>query len=101
MNVRAKLFSAASNIRAHDAGRNPALTLDDKESTMIKPLEEYSPEERAFVEFVQRMRSQPPKAPHDPGPFNYEEVRDLLGRPEDEIEDLGIPFGVRYKHDDC
>jgi len=30
--------------------------LDDKESKMIKPLQEYSPEDRAFVEFVQRMQ---------------------------------------------
>jgi hypothetical protein len=43
--VRAKLFSAANNIRVLHAGRNPAHTLDDKESCMIAPTtrEEGSP----------------------------------------------------------
>lgn len=70
---------------------------------MIKPLEEYSPEDRAFVEFVQKLRSQPPKPPHDPGPFNYAEICALLAdvREEDIVEDSGIPFGWRYKNDDC
>ncbi len=36
---------------------------------MIKPLEEYSPEDRAFVEWVQLLRSQPPKPPNNPGPW--------------------------------
>ena len=45
---------------------------------MIKPLEEYSPEERAFVEWVQQLRSQPPQPPNNPGPWNPEEVRAIM-----------------------
>ena len=68
---------------------------------MIKPLEEYSPEDRAFVEFVQNLRSQPRKPWPNPGPLNWEEINVILKdvHPENEIEDLGIPFGVRYRHD--
>jgi hypothetical protein len=47
---------------------------------MIKPLDEYSPEDRAFVEYVQKIRSQPPKPPHDPGPFNAKKVLAMLER---------------------
>jgi hypothetical protein len=68
---------------------------------MIKPMDEYSPEDRAFVEFVQRMRSQPPQPQNDPGPLNWEEINSILAdvNPEDELEDLGLPFAVRYKDD--
>jgi hypothetical protein len=45
---------------------------------MIKPLEEYSSEERAFVEWVQQLRSKPPEPPHNPGPWNPEEVEAIL-----------------------
>ena len=74
--------------------------LDDKESKMIKPMEEYSPEDRAFVEFVQKMRSQPPQPPHDPGPLNWKEINAILDNlpPYEEVEDLGFPFGFRYKN---
>ncbi len=55
---------------------------------MIKPLEEYSPEDRAFVEYVQRIRSQPPKHLHDPGPLNWDEINAILDSvPQDEEED--------------
>jgi len=67
---------------------------------MIKLLEDYSPEDRAFVEFVQRMRSQPPQPPRDPGPLNWEEINAILAElpPYEETEDLGFPFGIRYKN---
>jgi hypothetical protein len=45
---------------------------------MIRPLHEYSPEDRAFVEYVQKIRSQPPKPPHDPGPLNWVEINAIL-----------------------
>ena len=68
---------------------------------MIKPLEEYSPEDRAFVEYVQQLRKQPPKPPHDPGPLNWEEIKAILADlpPAEEVEDLGFPFGLRYTDD--
>jgi hypothetical protein len=56
---------------------------------MIRPLEEYSPEERAFVEYVQQIRSQPPKPPHDPGPFNWKEVKAILAEiPQEDRNEL-------------
>lgn len=61
---------------------------EDKESHMIKPLDEYSPEDRAFVEYVQKIRSEPQRPPRDPGPFNANKVLAMLDRmlPED-VED--------------
>jgi hypothetical protein len=47
---------------------------------MIKPLDEYSPEDRAFVEYVQKIRSQPPKPLRDPGPFDAKKVLAMLDR---------------------
>jgi hypothetical protein len=41
---------------------------------MIKPFDEYTPEEREFVEYVQKLRSQPPRPPYVPGPTNWEEL---------------------------
>lgn len=66
---------------------------------MIKPMEEYSPEDRAFVEFVQKMRSQPPQPQREPQPMNWEEINAILDSlpPYEEIEDLGFPFGFRFK----
>ena len=92
-----EIVFAASNIRSLHAGRNPAPLLDDKQSKMIKPLEEYSPEDRALVEFVQRMRTQPPR---EPQPMNWEEINAILAElpPYEETEDLGFPFGIRYKN---
>jgi hypothetical protein len=56
---------------------------------MIKPLDEYSPEERAFVEYVQKLRSQPPKPPHDPGPLNWDEIHAILAEiPQQDRDDL-------------
>ncbi|MEJ1962107.1 MAG: hypothetical protein WDO56_11425 [Gammaproteobacteria bacterium] len=56
---------------------------------MIKPLEEYSPEDRAFVEYVQKIRSQPPKPRHNPGPFNREEVKAILAEiPQEDRDEL-------------
>lgn len=56
---------------------------------MIKPLEEYSPEDRAFVESVQQMRSQPPKPPGDPGPWNWQEVEAILAKiPQEDRDEL-------------
>lgn len=56
---------------------------------MIKPLEEYSPEDRAFVESVQELRRQPPKPPNDPGPFNWKEVEALLAKtPQEDRDEL-------------
>jgi hypothetical protein len=56
---------------------------------MIKPLEEYSPEERAFVEWVQELRRQPPKPPNNPGPWNPDEVRAILAEiPKADREEL-------------
>ena len=67
---------------------------------MIKPLEEYSPEDRAFVEFVQQMRSRPTEPPREPQPMNWEEINAILAElpPYEETEDLGFPFGIRYKN---
>ena len=56
---------------------------------MIKPLEEYSPQERAFLEWVQQLRSQPPKPPNNPGPWNPKEVEAILADiPQAERRDL-------------
>lgn len=56
---------------------------------MIKPLEEYSPEDRAFVEWVQQLRSQPSKPPNNPGPWNPEEVEALLAEvPREDRDEL-------------
>jgi hypothetical protein len=56
---------------------------------MINPLEEYSPEDRAFVEFVQQFRSQPPELPSDPGPWNPKEVEALLAKiPQEDRDEL-------------
>lgn len=64
---------------------------------MIKPLEEYSPEDRAFVEYVQKLRSQPPQPRRDPGPIDWDEVNALLARQPPIEEHFGFPFGWRYK----
>ena len=45
---------------------------------MIKPLDGYSPEDRAFVEYVQTLRSHPPRPPYDPGPLNWDEINPML-----------------------
>lgn len=56
---------------------------------MIKPLEEYSSHERAFVEYVREIRNQPRKLLHDPGPFNYEEVKGILAKiPQEDRDEL-------------
>ena len=56
---------------------------------MIKPLEEYSPEERAFVKFVQAIRSQPPKPLNNARPFNWEEVKAILAQiPQEDRDEL-------------
>jgi hypothetical protein len=58
-------------------------------------------EDRAFVEFVQRMRSQPPpQPPREPQPMNWEEINAILAElpPYEETEDLGFPFGFGYKN---
>ena len=52
-NVRERLYNSRCKIA------NPREGIaypsdDDKESKMIKPLEEHSPEDRAFVEYVQK-----------------------------------------------
>ena len=57
---------------------------------MIKPLEEYSPEERAFVEFVREMRSRPSQPPNNPGPFNWKEVQAIIAEvPQADRIELG------------
>jgi hypothetical protein len=45
---------------------------------MIKPLEEYSPEDRAFVEYVQKIRSHPRQPSPKPGPLNRDEINVIL-----------------------
>ena len=60
---------------------------------MIKPLDEYSPEDRAFVEYVEQLRRQSP-SPGFPrksfaeqareqgvGPVNAAEIRGILADP--------------------
>jgi hypothetical protein len=56
---------------------------------MIKPLEEYSPEDRAFVEYVQQLRRQPPQPWPDPVPLNWDEIDAILADlpPEEEDEE--------------
>ena len=67
---------------------------------MIKPLDEYSPEDRAFVEYCQKIRSQPPKPPHDPGPINADEIRAILAQmPLDaDDEEPAFRFAPRTTH---
>lgn len=56
---------------------------------MIKPLEEYSPEDRAFVEFVQQCRGHTSRPPNDPEPFNLKKVEALLARiPQEDRDEL-------------
>ena len=56
---------------------------------MIKPLEDYSPEDRAFVESVQRLRSQPPKPPNEPEPWDPEKVAAVLAKvPQEDRDEL-------------
>jgi len=63
---------------------------------MIKPLEEYSPEDRAFVEYVQEIRSQPPQPQRDPGPLNWDEINAILDSVNwDEDEEPAFKFGRR------
>lgn len=63
---------------------------------MIKPLEEYSPEDRAFVEYVQKIRSQPPKPPHDPGPLDWAKINAMLDAVNwDEAEEPAFRFAPR------
>jgi len=63
---------------------------------MIKPLDEYSPEDRAFAEYVQKIRSQPPKPPHDPGPFDWKKIRARLAQIRwDEEEEPAFRFAPR------
>lgn len=57
---------------------------------MIKPLEEYSPEDRAFLEYVESLRQQPPRPgcrrrsfrqqaeEQGIGPLNWDEIRAIL-----------------------
>ena len=48
---------------------------------MIKPLDEYSPEDRAFVEYVEQLRRQSPRKSvilRDAGPINAAEIRAIL-----------------------
>lgn len=62
---------------------------------MIKPLDEYSPEDRAFVEYVRRLRSEYPRPEslhqdlilRDAGPLNVAEIRALWPEgPRDDVE---------------
>jgi hypothetical protein len=63
---------------------------------MIKPLDEYSPEDRAFVEYCQQIRSQPPQPPHDPGPLNWDEITPMLEAIDwDEEEEPAFRFAPR------
>jgi hypothetical protein len=64
---------------------------------MIKPLEEYSPEDRAFVEYVESLRRIPPQPiGQDVGPINWDEVREEILAdlpPEDDGEEPAFQFG--------
>jgi len=64
---------------------------------MIKPIDEYSPEDRAFVEYVEKIRSQPPRPPHDPGPFDSKKVRAMLDQipPEADDDEPAFRFAPR------
>jgi hypothetical protein len=56
---------------------------------MIKQLEEYSPEDRAFVEFVQQCRSRAPRPQNDSEPFNLKKVEELLAKiPQEDRDEL-------------
>jgi hypothetical protein len=70
---------------------------------MIKPLEEYSPEDRAFVEYVQKIRSQPPRPQHDPGPLNWEEINAILDSipPEDDEDEEERAFRLGRRASDA
>jgi hypothetical protein len=66
---------------------------------MIKPLDEYSPEDRAFVEYVQKIRSQPPKPPRDPGPLDWGKINVMLDAVNwDEEEEPAFRFAPRATH---
>jgi hypothetical protein len=67
---------------------------------MIKPLDEYSPEDRAFVEYVEKIRSQPPRPPHDPGPLDWKEIRARLEQInwDDEDEEPAFRFAPSKTH---
>jgi hypothetical protein len=66
---------------------------------MIKPLEEYSPEDRAFVEYVEHLRRQSPRPgfrrrsfteqaeEQGIGPLNWEEIDAILRDADDETVD--------------
>lgn len=69
---------------------------------MIKPLEEYSPEDRAFLEYVESLRKQPPR-PGWPrksfreqaeeqgiGPINWNEVRAMLADVPWDDDDIAL-----------
>jgi hypothetical protein len=53
---------------------------------MIRPLDEYSPEDRAFVEYVEQLRRQSPRSClilHDAGPINVAEIKAILAEPDE------------------
>jgi hypothetical protein len=88
--IRGRRQHDRSKILAARAKDSRLTSYEDKESTVIKPLEEYTPDERAFVEWVQQLRSQPPEPPNNPGPFNWEEVQAIIAQvPEADRRELG------------
>jgi hypothetical protein len=78
------------------ARRSFASYPDDKESNTIKTLEAYSPEDRAFVEYVEHLRRQPPhlgfprKSFMDQaieqgvGPIDWDEIDTILQTSDDD-----------------
>lgn len=69
---------------------------------MIKPFEEYSPEDRAFLEYVESLRKQPPR-PGFPrksfseqaeeqgiGPLDWDEIRVILADVSWDEDDLSL-----------
>ena len=67
---------------------------------MIKPLDEYTPEERKFVEYVRQVRSQPPRPPREPGPLNLHEIATLIDEVPQEDRDSLVEVLREMRHRD-
>jgi len=65
---------------------------------MIKPLDEYTPDERAFVEYVQELRRRPPRPQPPPGPIDWEEMSAIADEVPQEDRDALVETIRAAKH---